>query len=336
VLEGKTRDQFPVMPPIVGANCAIETITPSANLLDSGGLYIESLRQDVGMFKPKIRGSYKLYVHNKGTRPIQIKDVTASGAISVPPDYPKLVEPNTTRFVNCTFETPGNGKTFAGRVTITTNDPSHPKLSAFLTGQTMPLVVVDPKVGVDFSYKPRTFVVPRMATLTYNGPDKVEYSKPESNNPKFEAEIQVRQPDLALVTIKALPPFPPGMARGIITIKTNQPEQPTIMVPVRLYMPKRIEVLPPTVALSYLPKSQPITASIMNTGDKPFKILGVHPSRPEIQANYTLDADKLSYNLQITVPNNFRPGPNGEKITIVTDDKEFGELVLPITQGNPN
>jgi hypothetical protein len=288
------------------------------------------------VFKPKTHGSYKLYVRNNGVQPIQIKDITASGSMSVAPNYVKVIEPGVARFVNCTFDTPATGKMFAGQVTIETNDARRPKLSVFLTGQALPLVVVDPKTGVDFSYKPKTFVVPRMVTLNYNGPDKIEYGKPESDNPKFEAEIQVRQPDLALLTIKALPPFQPGMAKATISIKTNQTEQPAVLVPVKLYMPKRIEVLPPSVALDYLPKSQPLSASIMNTGDKPFKILNVQSSRPEIQVKHTLAPDKLSYNLEISVPKDFRPSHVGDRITIVTDDSEYGELVLPVVRGGAN
>lgn len=335
LLEGKTREEFPSLPPIVGYSCHIEPISSSNNLLTFGGLYVESLRQEAGLFNPKVQASYNLYFRNNSARPIEIKSITAGDEqVRVASNYPKVVEPDAVKFVTCTFETPPKATSFSHDVVIESSDPNRPKFTVTIAGNTKPFVQVEPASSIDFGYRPNTFVVPRLVALTYNGSGKIEYEQPESDSPQFKAELEVRSPELALLTIKTLPPFSPGMAKTMIRVKTNQPEQSEVVVPVKLYMPNRIEVVPPTAAIGMGPNPEPLFVTLLNTGTKPIKILEIQPNRPEISAKYTLEPDKLSYRIDISMPDHFRPSYAGDRLTIITDDDEFREFIVPVVRGS--
>jgi hypothetical protein len=204
-------------------------------------------------------------------------------------------------------------------------------LTLSVVGQSRPFVEVQPASGIDFSNRVPTFSVPRIATLIYNGSGKIEYAKPQSSSPKFEAELrETRQPSIAIITVKANPPFDKGENKATITLQTNQPEQPTVQVPVKLQMPARIEVTPPNIAISNTSATQQVMVALNNSGSTSLSILEIIKSHPEIQTQFYPEPDGKSYRLQVTLPAGLSLGAEGGKVTIRTDDKEYGEISIPI------
>lgn len=331
LLEGKTRMDFPARPMSVGFPCRLQPSVSPAMAAAGPVLTVEAFRQDAGLFKPKSTGHYKVYFRNNGSQPLEIKEVKPSNGLTIDPSYPKTLGPRATAFLECSFETPSQPIPFVHQVLLQTNDRSRPMQSVAITGRSLPYVEVQPETGIDFSDRVRTFTVPRIATLMYHGPGQVEYKEPKSSSPKFQAEIRpTRQPTCSIITVKALPPFDQGETRATIVIETNQSEQPVVHVPVKLTMPERIEVRPAEIDLTPSPSSRQISVRLINSGEAPFKILEVNKSKPEIEADIQREPDKLSYKLQVTIPGGFVCGPEGERITIRTDDKEYGEIVIPI------
>ena len=299
-------------------------------------IYVETLRFDAGMFKPKTQGQYRVYFRNAGGAPLEIKAITAANGLKVDPSYPKSVAAGATGFVDCTFETPTRAEGFIYQLSIESNDAVRPMLNVAVTGQSKPFVEVQPTTGIDFSNRVRTFTVPRIATLMYNGSGTIEYKTPQSSSPKFEAELKsTRQPTMSILTVKAKPPFDQGDNLGVITIETNQPEQPVAHVPVKLTMPRRIELNPAAVALGSPQVVQQFTVTLVNSGEKPLNILEIKKSKPEIQTQFFPEPDGMSYRLQITIPVGFTCGPEGESVTVRTDDEEYKEIVIPVRFGNP-
>ncbi|MBI4578693.1 MAG: DUF1573 domain-containing protein, partial [Planctomycetes bacterium] len=233
LLEGKTRVDFTPRPIVMGIPCGLQAIpVPPAGQVGPAMLQLESMRQDAGLFKPKTQGQYKVYLRNAGGSPLEIKNVVTPAGLTVDPSYPKTVSPGATGFLVCTFETPAEPKPFEHLVMLESSDPIRPRMGVTVLGQSKPYIEVQPVTGVDFSSRVRTFSVPRIATLIYNGPaEKIEYKTPTSSSPKFEAEIRpTRQPHVAIITVKAKPPFDLGETKATISIETDQPEQPVVEV----------------------------------------------------------------------------------------------------------
>ncbi|HPZ96939.1 MAG TPA: DUF1573 domain-containing protein [Phycisphaerae bacterium] len=332
LLEGKTRTQFTPRPVSIGMTCRLEQITMSPLAASGAFLSVDALSQDAGLFKPKTKGEFKLYFRNDGAQPLEIKDIQASPGLTIEPGYPTLVASKATAFVTCSFETSARPEQFMHYVTFHTNG-ANPTVKVTIVGRVRPYIELQPVSGIDFSNRARTFSVPRIATLIYNGPGEIEYKKATSSSPKFEPAIDVRRPDIAILTVYPKPPFEPGENNAIITIETNQPEQPTVQVPVKLFMPKRIEVTPATVQVPPTRTVYQTQVSITNSGTTSLDILGIDKSNPEIQTQFYPEPDGLSYKLQLTFPPNFSAGPEGETVTVRTSDSEFAKIVIPIRGG---
>ena len=337
LLEGKTRSEFPPRSSFTGPTCSVEAIPVSPGASTGGPVIkVETFRFDAGAFKPKSQGTYKVYVRNAGGQPLEIKTVTGSNGLKVDAAYPKTLAPGATGALNCTFETPVKPEPFMHQLRVESNDPIRPNLDLAIVGVSKPFVEVQPVSGVDFSNRVRTFTVPRIATLVFNGAGTVEYKEPQSSSSKFTAEIKrTGQPNIAILTVKANPPFDQGDNNAAISIETNQPDQPTVQVPVKLYMPRRIEVNPAAILLGPPQMIQQISVTVVNSGDKPVNIKEIKKSKPEIQTQVSPEPDGMSYKLQVTLPVGFTCAPEGENVTVLTDDAEFGEIVVPIRPSGP-
>lgn len=330
LIEGKSRTEFKVLPAPLGATCQLRQLPLSPTLMQGPVLSIEALTQDAGLFKPKSEGQYKLYYRNTGTQPLEIKQIKpASPGVTIDESYAKTLAPGATASVTCTFQTPAKPEPFVHQVSLESNG-AIPTLNVMITGKSRPWIEVQTAGRtVEFAV-PRTFTAGRLATLIYNGQDKVEYKQPKSSSPQFEATVEARTPIMGLVTVKALPPFEPGEHTATITIETNLAEQPVVEVPVKLWMPARIQAKPAALEIPALGGLRQGSVSIENVGPTGINILGVEKTNPEIQTQFYPEPDGLSYRLQVIVPNTVVFGPQGEKITIRTDDKEFSQIVIPV------
>lgn len=332
LLEGKGRSEFGSIPRPAG----------SAELLEPQGagttplgrmprLTVESARQDLGGVKPASKVTAKLYYRNDGMEPLTINSVTASEGLSVGSEYTKSLTPGAMAVLNCTFESGARPGPFEHKVTLTTNDPTRPKLDVVLLGTVRPYLECDPATGIDFGRHPRKHTMGRLATILYHGTDEIEYLSAECTSPKFEVIVEkLRGSQNAKLVVNPKPPFDLGELKATIKVTTTCKEQPTLEVPLRLYNPKRIEVTPEAIVIGGPARAQRFSVTIANNGLDNLSIFGITRSNNLIRARIYPDADDVSYKLDVFVPPTYVPPAEGDKITIRTDDKEFGEIVIPI------
>lgn len=333
--EGKNRSEFKMLPVSLGATCRLQQLPSSPTAAQGPVLGVEALSQDAGLFKPGVKAEYKLYYRNTGTQALEIKSIkAASPGLTVDESYAKNLAPGATAFVTCRFDTPPQPIPFVHQLAIESNG-AIPTLNVAVSGKSRPYIEVQ-MAGrtVEFTTGVRTFSVPRLATLIYNGPEdvKVEYKNAKSSSPKFEATVETRA-TMGLVTIRALPPFEQGEHKATIAIETNIAEQAVVEVPVRLFMPPRVEVKPASIEMTAARGALQFPISIINSGTTALNILGIDKSNDAIQTQFYPEPDGLSYKLQVTLPPNFICRPEGEKVTLRTDDTEYAQIVIPIHPG---
>lgn len=335
LLEGKTRADFPKKAPTAVAESPNQATAtrPAAAAPTSPNptLVVDSLKQDVGMFKPGAAGKFNLYLRNGGAQPLNLVELKPSDGLKIDPSAPKVVAGGASAAIPCEFTAPRQPGPFQHSVAITSNDAAKPSVTVTLTGTTRSLIEVDPPAGVDFGRRPATFSMDRMTTLVWNGEGAVKFVGAESSNPKFEATVQpIRQGPNAMVIVRAKAPFEMGENKAKITIKTDCKEQPTVEVPVTLFQPTRIEILPAAVTVPKLPRMQEAMVSITNNGTEGLNVLAVKASSQKIRTQFYPEPDGMSYKLKLILMPGFAVSPDGEKVTIRTDDKEYGEIVIPI------
>jgi hypothetical protein len=88
--------------------------------------------------------------------------------------------------------------------------------------------------------------------------------------------------------------------------------------------------MPPVVEVARQNQLQKLEVKIANNSASSMHILGVEKSTNTIHTQFYPEPDGMSYKLVMTFRKNFSCGPGGEKITIRTDDPDYGEIVIPI------
>jgi len=331
LLRGGTRNGFPRATPIHAELTTINELGGIGQKLDETPMIsIESTRQDTGSHKSGALVKYNLYYRNDGRKPLTVTKVSGTEGIKINPDYAKTLQPTMSGMIKIEFSAPKEPGEFSRNVTIESNAPGRSPLVVVLTGATRPYVEADP-VAVDFSRNPRLHAMPRLVTLSYNGQGTVKYLKAESSSPKFEAQVQAMEgTPYAKLTVKSKPPFEIGETRGVIRVTTDCPEQPTLELPVMLFLQARIEIDPAEVVLPKTGQQHQSRVSITNNGERPLHILGASRSNEKIKTQFHPQRDGKSYRLQLTFPAGYQPAPKGDRVTIRTDDAEYKEIVIPI------
>ena len=325
LLAGKNRTAF------AGATSAKPEPRPGPAKTDAPKLAFKSKRIDTGQHKPAQTVSHKIAYRNDGGQPLTIKSISGSQGLTIKPGYATTIAPGKSGEVETGFKTPGQAQSLAYTVTFESNDPTHTKQMVELTGLTRPWIDVEPIEGVDFGRKVPTFSMPRLATLIYNGTEPIKYLKTESTSKTFSGEVKlIQKGPNAMVIVKAHPPFEPGENQAMITITTDCKQQPEAKLPIRLFLPPRIEITPPVVQVAKQSRLQKLEVKIANNSASSMHILGVEKSNNTILTQFFPEPDGLSYKLVMTFRKNFTCSPGGEKITIRTDDPEYGEIVIPI------
>ena len=338
LLAGKNRTQFPAALAAATTQPApmtsIQATPPTVPQTTGPMLVLDTLQQEMGSFKPGTVGKYALHVRNGGSQPLNVTAMTPTAGLTVDPPAPTVLQPNVPGTLALQFNTPKEPGPFHHQLTIQSNDPAKPKVTVALNGTVRKLIEVDPPTVVDFGRRPITFDMPRPAMITWNGEGQINFPKMESSSPKFEAEMKPvpQGPNSFMVWIKAKPPFDLGETNANITITTDCKEQPTIVIPIKLTQPPRIEVVPAAASVPRAARIQEATVALTNNGTDPLHILSVKCSNPaKVRTQFYPEVDGLSYRLKVTLLKDYTPTTaDGDKVTIVTDDKQFGEIVVPI------
>lgn len=333
LLAGGTRNEFKHRPFLPG-QYSLHTSLLSGKVTPPAGasLEMDSMRQDVGAYKPGESGSYRLYFRNRGSAPLTFTEVTASEGLAITWDKTKEVPAGSVASFEAKFTAPKQPGPFGYSLKLMSNDPARPQVVASLIGTAKPYIELDPPSGMDLGRKVN---MPSMATLIYNGEGKITYLGAESSLPQFKPEVQlIREGPHAIVTVYPNPPFQLGENKGVITVKTDCKEQPVVEVPVRAYQPPRIEVDPPAISYMPNPRLQRLQVSITNNGEGSLSITGVKASDSAIKWQFFPEPDGATYRLYVTLPPNFKAG-NDSSVTVMTTDKEMPEIVIPIRLGGP-
>jgi len=323
---------IPVTMRLAGRPSKASTEAPRPAAADGPAIDISVAPIALGKHRPGEEVTQEVFFRNGGSKPLEIKRITASEGSTIEPNHTATVAPGAAGTARVKVVVPKQPGPFARTVTIESNDPRRPRVSVSLTGAARSYFEYEPAAGADFSNRRAAHAIPRVIKLEYHGEGEVKYLKAESSSPKFRAELEpIPESKLARLVVTALPPFEPGNNSGAIRVTTNNPLQQVVEIPCNLFMPQRLAVEPGSVLfLKNEKRVQKKGIVISNNGDKPINILAVERSNPKLMTQFFPEADGLSYQLHVSVPIDFEPSPSGEKVVLKTDDPEHKEIVIPI------
>ncbi|MFC1497397.1 DUF1573 domain-containing protein [Verrucomicrobiota bacterium] len=290
----------------------------------------DDLIYDFGKVKNNKPIKHTFIIRNSGNAPLKIGRVRACcggkakiGANSIAPGT------NTTFMISLSLV--GRKGELNKSFYIASNDPKCPYYQLKLRGMVIPTVDVNPRYinfgqVSDDSILTTNINILCLSDFAFNITNiistvkqfSVEYEK-SNNNTKHA------------ITVKSVPPFPPGITRGNIYIFTDRSGYKRINVPVLARVSSDILVVPQEVLLKE-PQGdiKPVTRyiAIRSRSKTPFKILQVKPPEPEMEIKIT-PLGRAGYRCEIR---NIMPFSDLDEkhIIITTDHKDAGEIKLPV------
>lgn len=290
-----------------------------------------------------------MQVKNSGNAPLKITRVQAScGCTAAQPAKYDLAAGEQTD-ITVTFDSHGKQGDTKSTVTIFSNDPTSPSgIKMELTAFVKRAVMVEPMGGVVFRTLDPNHTGEARCRLT-NQDDKP--MRPEviaSDLSRFEAKIEeVEAGRVYDVVAKSKPPFPWGMTRETLTLRTGLDRMPQVAVTVTCNVIPKVNLVPK--AFLFLPEETQPQRRAINvefygsgesritkatcTSDKVNVALGMVQPPPDWQKKMT-PCPRAVQSISLIVP----PGPQipaeGMRVVIETNEPGFERVEVLLTTNN--
>ena len=265
------------------------TFHAQAQTMLGGGLFgrssardlVEQPHHDFGVVPRGARMTHAFNVANPLSVPLTIERLEAScGCTLVRPEQTTIPPGESSRII-ASFDT----AKFVGpkqvRLTVTLSDPQGrlKELSLKLSAVIRPDLTLSPG-QLDFGRVDPERVIERTLTLArVQGPDDFAPTRMISACRFLDAELTElqRRPGLTryLLTARLKPGGPAGPFREEIRILTNDPDAPSVTIPVVGEVPEVLVASPRHLALGRLEPGRVVETRVLIRGPAPFRVTGI-------------------------------------------------------------
>ncbi len=327
--QGKTNEDFGSYSPRSGQYCPL---VPPIHKQDDAGprLTLETQQYYIGWIQPGEKQTVNAYYRNDGNKPLQIKLIDGTNNLKVN-SFTKSIKPNEVGNVKCTLIAPPDTGVFSTRMEFDTDDHQRPKQLLRVMAMVKPLVTYMPPNGINFGRDSFDEPVVAQAALSYHGSGTIHYTGAKCDSQNFEARVKTfGNSTQALLEVTAKPPLKQGMHKTQVGIKTDNPKIPLVKIPVRLYKPDPIEVIPKKLTLSKKSRPQRRLILITNNRNQQLDILDVKTTNDSIHPHISASPNGESFRVSVTFDANFDCKDHEEKVLIMTNDKQQSKIEVPI------
>ena len=271
-------------------------------------------------------------IWNDGTVPLEITKIRGCCGASTELAT-NSVPPGTNTALKVKLSLKGRGGEQQKSVYVGSNDPRQPYYQLRFVGKVSPRVRVEPP-AVDFGRVPQDAAVETNVTLTCLTNCAFRITNLTVSAKVFEAAYETAPGGWShRVTIRTVLPFPPGIVQGQVSLFTDNGKCGRIDIPVMATVSNDLVVVPSEISVPAGDSPVPVTryVAIRSRTGREFRILKVATPDPDIQAKWEpLTGGGYRCELANILPS---PGLDGERVTIMTDHPEAGEVTVPMRVG---
>ena len=313
-------------------------LTPAASTASGTPIILsEAPIFDFGTRDNEGKVEHNFSIINKGTGILEIKDVKTSCGCTVADLTKKSLGPGESTEIAATFSLVGKSGNQSKFITITSNDPVTPSYKLQIKGKSVPPIMHEPRTvqfGRMFNDEGKTEII-KITAMREDLSFKI--ASIDTTLPAIKTKINEIEPGKAYeIAVSTTDALVEGNFTESLTIKTNDPGQRPIVVPVTGQVIGDIAVTPPQVTLSYSSKPEDLAnynLRVLPGRIKQFNILEVVPANdymevelvPQGQAGYIVKLAKLTRNGEL----------DGKEIIIRTDIEAKPEIRIPIRNLKP-
>ena len=118
------------------------------------------------------------------------------------------------------------------------------------------------------------------------------------------------------------PSAPVGVFKDEITLKTNDPNSPSIPVSISAVVQSNVVVSPSVINFGTVKAGQVLQKTVLVRSGQPFKLIEIKPSQPDLSAPTLTEDSKGLHSVVLTFKVPGRPGPYNTAVEFETDLKE--------------
>jgi hypothetical protein len=303
---------------------------------------VAATSHDFGRVEQGARLTHRFVIRNTGGAPLTLSRLSLSERAMSAKMKPQI-PPGGEGTLSIDWNTAGLQGAVEGRAVLELNDPASPAITLVLRA-----VVKQP---IEFTPYPAVYAslyqgesARRSVRIDINRERPLGLVRLERHGEHFQAAIKPIVPARAYELEVTVPPtVSPGRYSEAVFLYTDDPQVPRLMVPVNVLVKTEVYANPDkvdfgTVSLGQL-AAQPsvldlLTQSFMvRKRAARFSITGLSSDLPFLSLRRSPDGpgNAEAFRLDVALSKDrLRPGPFSGTITVLTDDKEFPRIVVPV------
>lgn len=284
-----------------------------------------------------VRHNY--FFTNQGTAPLIVTGVHTSCDCTTTGKWSAKVEAGKTGVIPVQFNSTGYGGAIKKWIMVTSNDPAHPKVELALKGVVSNPVEISPPNVVFRPVAGTSAGETKVVHIANNTKQSLVLAAPKCTNRTFTVELTTVHAgkDFEL-HVTAAPPFRPGTAVGLISIKTNLSQVPVITVTALAVVRKQVTALPTQIWLPAGPLPSAFRTRVTirsNSGTAGFVVSDPVVNLRGVGAVVQRAPSGRAYDVLLTFPAGLElPADSRAQLRVKTTHRQFPVITVPIHQNS--
>jgi hypothetical protein len=295
----------------------------------------DKTHQDLGRISPDRKTSVRFKVSNTGNAPLQITAVNPSCGCTSTVLGNWYLKPGESSDIEAVLDPHGMKGPIRKSMTVVSDDPKNP--GALLTFEAE--VVQEVMTSVDavfFSMASRTASQTTKVKVSSGVGEEIRILEAKAPGAPFlKLSSHAEGKDSVLDVVLDGPKIPANLKFGSeqITLRTSSAKMPTLTLPVNWSLRPTFQIDPVRVSWDNAKAGTELTKTVVlkQIENRPFRILGVKPSRDLLRAAWQGGAAAPQQSLTVSLSKDAKPGRYAEQILVETDDPEEKEVALRVS-----
>jgi len=241
----------------------------------------------------------------------------------------KTIEPGTNAIFRVKLSLRGRKGKQRKSFYIGSNDPKQPYFQVRMIGTAAAAVDVNPR-HVDFGRVEKDAALTNVVRIACRGSNAFRVTNTVFSSERFAASVSSPAPEAHEVTIATVPPLPPGVSTGTLTLSTDSVKYPRLTISVAATVSSDLVVVPREIVLTEAEDAGPVTryVAIRSRGGKPFRVTKVELPDDGIERVLS-PLGKAGWRCELRNVIPFE-GLDGAHVAFETDHPSAGKIAVPI------
>jgi len=293
----------------------------------------EKTHHDFGKVSPGTKVAHKFNVTNEGNVPLQIKEIIPSCGCTITKLPKWKLEPGENTFIEVIFNSSGMLGNIRKSITVISDDLVNPKVE--LTFGAGVVQEIMPSKSVVIFNEISRYASASSATIRLESGTEfpVEVTEILIPVPYITCEAHNEENDVILdLSLNGqLVPKHSIRGRDTLVVHTTSKEVPTLQFVIGWDVIPEITASKKRVIWDGTAGTERRTAiTLVHSGGKPFKILDIISTSAFVQVSDFLKTSAVEHTLDVIMVENAKSGMYRERLTVILDDPEQGELDVEV------